>query len=163
MDGKDLLELLSGHNRIQKIMETNQKTEMFGLVLTEADAKLLAGERMENLKEQQRVEFGEGILPRLIFTFCDSPHIYQENYVDTIIRLQEIFYLYKNESMDELTDDELLEYMKNAFDGECAGSVEYLEETALEEFARRIRRKEEEFFWTSHYLIKRRGDEYDEL
>ena len=33
----------------------------------------------------------------------------QENYADTLMRLQDIFYLYKNESLDELTDDELLE------------------------------------------------------
>ena len=30
----------------------------------------------------------------------------QENYADTLMRLQDIFYLYKNESLDELTDDE---------------------------------------------------------
>jgi len=83
------------------------------------------------LREQQRVEFGEGILPRLIFTFCDSPHIYQQNYVETLLRLQDIFYLYKNECMDELTDDELLDFMKKAFDGECEGSLDYLEDHLL--------------------------------
>ena len=63
------------------------------------------------------------------------------------MRLQESFYLYKNESLDELTDDELLEFMKEAFDGRCQGSLEYLEETVLEEFARNIRREEHGLFW----------------
>ena len=90
MDEKDLLERLLGHNQMQKIMEMNHKTEAFGLVLTEEDAQILMERRMESLKEQQRVEFGEGILPKLIFTFCDSP-ISIVNYVDTLIRLQEIF------------------------------------------------------------------------
>ena len=146
MDEKDLLELLSGQNQIQRVMETNQKTEKFGLVLTKEDAKALVERRKENLKEQQRIEFGEGILPKLIFTFCDSPYIYQDNYVDTISRLQEIFYLYKNESMDEFSDDELLDFMKNAFDGECEGSLEYLEETCLEELARSVRKEGKNFF-----------------
>lgn len=114
----------------------------FGLALTEEEVKLLMERRKENLREQQRIEFGEGILPKLIFIFCDSNYIYQENYVKTIIRLQEIFYLYKNEFMDELNDDELLEFMKRAFEGECEGSLEYLEETVLEELARGFRSRE---------------------
>ena len=56
----------------------------------------------------------------------------QENYADTLMRLQDIFYLYKNESLDELTDDELLEYMKEKFDGICAGDLDYLEGTVRE-------------------------------
>lgn len=116
---------------------------------------------LENLKEQQRIEFGEGILPKLIFTFCDSPYIYQDNYVDTIRRLQEIFYLYKNESMDEFSDDELLDFMKNAFDGECEGSLEYLEETCLEELARSVRKEGKNFFG-KYYKLKS-GRYEDEL
>lgn len=162
MEEKDWLELWSGQNQLQKVIEMNQKTEKFGLVLSEKDAKLLVENRKENLREQQRVEFGEGILPKLIFAFCDSPYIFQENYVDTITRLQEIFYLYKNESMDELTDDELLDFMKEAFDGECEGSLEYLEETALEEFARSIRR-EGKCFFGRNYVIKGRGYADEEL
>lgn len=135
MGEKDWLEIWSGQNQLQKVIEMNENTQKFGLVLLEDDAKMLVERRNDNLREQQRMEFGEEILPKLIFTFCDSPYIYQGNFVDTMMRLQEIFYLYKNESMDELTDDDLLEFMKEAFDGECKGNLEYLEDTALEEFA----------------------------
>lgn len=162
MEGKDLLELLGEQNQLQKVVELNQKTEKFGLLLSEEDAKKLVERRKEDLREQQRIEFGEGILPKLIFTFCDSPYLYQENYVETISRLQEIFYLYKNESMDELSDDELLDFMKRAFDGECEGSLEYLEETALEEFARKIRSEGKSFFGR-YYRIKERSKASDEL
>lgn len=162
MGEKDWLEIWSGQNQLQKVIEMNEKTQKFGLVLSEEDAKMLVERRNTNLRELQRVEFGEGVLPKLIFTFCDSPYIYQGNYVDTIMRLQEIFYLYKNESMDELTDDDLLEFMKEAFDGECEGDLEYLEDTALEEFARSIRREGKSFLG-KHYRIKGRGYEDDEL
>lgn len=158
MEEDKMLELYLIQGQIQKLVETNEMTRTFGLALTEEDAKLLAERRVETLKEQQRVEFGDGILPRLIFAFCDSPYIDQENYVDTISRLQEIFYLYKNESMDELTDDELIELMKDAFDGECEGSLEYLEETALEDFARSIRREGKSFLGR-HYRIRGYDDE----
>ena len=154
------MEVLAGQNQVQKVMDMNQKTERFGLSLTQEDAKLLVERKMECLKEQQRVEFGETILSKLSDTFCDSPYISQSDYVDTISGLQEIFYLYKNESLDVLTDDELLEFMKEAFDGKCQGALEYLEETVLEEFARNIRI--EGLNALESYYKKRTGVETDE-
>jgi len=136
----ELQKLLNARqNQIDKVLECNQYTKKFGLTLTKEDALILASDRKDSLVRQQRIEFGEGILNKLIFAFCDSPYIYQENYVDTIGKLQEIFYLYKNESMDEVTDDELLEFMKKAFDGVCQGSLEYLEDTVLERYAASMR------------------------
>ncbi|MGN0155373.1 MAG: DUF6323 family protein [Lachnospiraceae bacterium] len=145
MEEKDMLWQISESSQLVKLTATNQYTNRFGLTLSDEDALMLVQERRDILKEQQRVEFGEGILPKLIFAFCDSAYIYQENYVEMIGRLQEIFYLYKNESMDEVTDDELISYMKERFEGECMGSLDYLEDTCLEEFARNIRRKTQKF------------------
>ena len=135
----NLLEIFSGQNQLQKVLDMNQKPQHFGLVLTEQDAKLLVEARGEELRRQQRVEFGESILSKLIFTFCDSEYIFQDNYVETIIRLQEIFYIFKNETMDELTDDELLTFMRKQFENVCHGDLEYLEGTCLSNFARAIR------------------------
>ena len=153
----DWLEVMSQKNQIQKVMQTNQYSERFGLVLSEEDANLLVQERSSSLRQEQRVEFGEGILPKLIFQFCDSTYLSQDNYVESIVRQQEIFYLYKNESLDDLSDDELLDYMKEKFDGVCQGDFEYLEGTVLEEFARNVRAesrtymgscREEEYIWS---------------
>lgn len=140
-------------NQIESVLQTNQYTCRFGLSLSEEDTEILIKERFHNLKEQQRIEFGEGILKQLIFAFCDSDFIFQENYRETLMRLQEIFYLYKNESMDELTDDELISYMRTAFDEECQGSLDYLSDTCLEEFARNIRRR------TRRFIGRYRGDD----
>ena len=126
-----LLSLLSEKNQMVCVMDTNQYTQRFGLMLSEQEAELLVKEQTEVLKEQQRIEFGKGVLEKLIFAFCDSNFISHDNYAETIQRLQEIFYLYKNESMDELTDDELVEFMREAFDGKCQGSLDYLEDTCL--------------------------------
>ena len=98
MAEKDWLSLLSGENQVQEVVRLNQVTERFGLSLTEEEARQLTVQRRDTLREQKRVEFGEGILPKLIYTFCDSPYIDQNSYVDMLARLQEIFYLYKNES-----------------------------------------------------------------
>ncbi len=141
---EDYLLVLSQNGK-QEVLRSNEHTGQFGLSLSEQDVEELMLVRRECLQEHQRVEFGKGVLEKLIYAFCDSAYIYQENYADTLSRLQDIFYLYKNESMDELTDDELIGYMRKAFDETCQGSLDYLAETCLEEFARNIRRSTKKF------------------
>ena len=104
---KNWMQQLQDEKSLANILETNQETEQYGLVLSEEDAKLLVDLRGKSLKEQKRVEFSGGITEKLIREFCDSEYIGQEEYVEIIARLQDIFYLYKNEMMDEITDDEL--------------------------------------------------------
>lgn len=142
---EDFMMLLSEQSQMNIIRKTNEYSNQFGLNLTDDDIGELLVRRRESLSEQQRVEFGTGILDKIIFAFCDSDYVYQENYLETIIRLQNIFYLYKNESLDELTDDELISIMRNAFEEKCYGSLEYLEETFLDEFARNIRSDTKKF------------------
>lgn len=139
MEKNNLLEMLSDRNQLTAIVHTNEHTRKFGLVLSEEEAKLLVLERTDHLRRQRRVEFGEGILPKIIYEFCDSQYISQENYVDTIARLHDIFMLYKNEMQDEISDDELLHFMKEQYETVCYGDLEYLEGTCLEVFARAIR------------------------
>lgn len=131
--------ILLQQNQLGRVMETNRITEKYGLTLSEEDAKLIMAERSNVLREQRRAEFGEGIIVKIISEFCDSDFISQENYTETLIRLQEIFYLYKNEMMDELTDEELLHFMKEQFEGVCFGDLEYLEGTCLNIFAQAVR------------------------
>ncbi|MDD5935164.1 MAG: DUF6323 family protein [Clostridiales bacterium] len=156
MDKKDFLEAVSNHSlQVQPLLECNEYTKKFGLSLTQQEALILLDDRKKCLQEQERVEFGEGILKKLIFAFCDSPYIYQDNYVETISSLQDIFYLYKNEAMDELNDDELIDYMVEAFNQDCQGSLEYLEDTSLEKLARKVRRG-------GHGFMSQRNEEFED-
>ena len=136
---KDWMQLLQRQNQLAKVLETNQRAERYGLTLSEEEAGLILEERGRALKEQKRVEFGEGILPKIIDEFCDSAYLDQEHYVETLVRLQDIFYLYKNEMMDEITDDELLHFMKEQYEEICFGDLDYLESTCLSNFAQAIR------------------------
>ncbi len=131
--------LLQQQNQLGKVVEINQTAERYGLVLSEEDAKLILEEKNNALREQKRIEFGEGIVTKIIYEFCDSDFIDQNNYVETIIRLQEIFYLFKNEMEDEITDDELLHLMKEQYELICFGDLDYLEGTCLNIFSQAIR------------------------
>lgn len=135
----DWMVVLQQQNQLQKVLETNQATDKFGLVLSKEDAALIMEERKTTLAKQKRVEFGESIVPKLIYEFCDSDFIDQNNYVETLIRLQEIFYLFKNEMQDEITDDELIHLMKEQFELLCFGDLDYLESTCLANFAQAVR------------------------
>lgn len=139
MDGQNMLALVQGRAWLAQVRETNGYTEKFGLCLSEDDAKLLLAEKNRILRQERRVEFGKGILPRIIYHFCDSSFLTQENYAETLVRLQEIFFCYKNEMMDEISDDELLCFMREQFEEVCYGDLDYLEGTCLEIFAQAIR------------------------
>ncbi len=136
---KNWMMLLSKQTQITQVLETNQHTKKYSLFLSREDAEILADERLHALHNERRIEFGESILPKIIYAFCDSSFIMQGNYRDSLIRLQEIFYLYKNEMMDELTDDELLAFMREQFDSVCYGDFDYLEGTCLNIFAQAVR------------------------
>ena len=136
---QDWIVLLQRQNQLGKVIETNQKTAPYGLVLSQQDAELIIQEHHHALREQRRVEFGDGITPKIIYEFCDSDFIDQNNYVETIIRLQEIFYLFKKEMEDEITDDELLHLMKEQYELICFGDLDYLEGTCLNIFSQAIR------------------------
>lgn len=138
----DMFELMlkkKQDTEIAALISCNEKTEQFGLVLTKEEARELVVSRNESLKSNQRVEFGEGILPKLIYTFCDSQYINQDSYMETLMELQDIFYLFKNEAEDNLTDEELMTFMKEQFESVCYGDADYLADTCLERFAQAVR------------------------
>ncbi len=99
---KNWMDLWQKQNQLAKVLETNRVTERFGLVLSGQEAEMIVEERGNALRAQRRVEFGAGIIPEIIYEFCDSDFIDQSDYAATLIRLQEIFYLYKNEMEDEI-------------------------------------------------------------
>lgn len=122
-----------------KICMYNTHTQAYGLTLTQQQATELVEVRNYELCHIGRIEFGEGIIGKLIVAFCDSPYISQDNYSNTIQAFIEIFYYYKNETLDLLSDDELIKYMKYYFNGTCNGSIELLSSRELDLLARNIR------------------------
>ena len=123
----------------QEVLECNDHSSNFGLVLSETEITELVTCRSEALRASGRIEFGGGVLPKLIQAFCDSPYIDQENYANTLAELQETFYYFKTEAMDRFSDDELIDYMVKVFNGRAQGSTEYLSSTSLEALARYAR------------------------
>ena len=127
------LEIVNKRKQIEiaNIKKCNEYTNQYGLLSSDNQINNLLERRKETLKETGRIEFRVGIIDKLIKEFCDSPYINQENYAETLYELIDIFYEYKNETMDLITDDELIEFMKRSFDGVAQGDLEYLSGTVM--------------------------------
>ena len=124
-----------------KLLLYNDESIKHGLVLTKEQAIRLLETKDEELRYNGRLEFGEGVIGKLITAFCDSPYMNKQNYSQNLERLVEIFYYYKNETDGQLSDDELIDYMKTFFNGSCEGSLELLESRELDSLARALRRR----------------------
>lgn len=120
----------------QALTRANEKTGDTGLMLSQEQIHSLTLAHLEALQSTGRVETGEGALPKLMEAFCDSPFLTRENYAQTLAELQDAFYYFKNESEDRIADDELVELMRDVFNGRAQGSMEYLIGTSLEELCR---------------------------
>lgn len=124
---------------VLEITERNEVTAAYGLILTERQAIELIETRSYSLESAGRIEFGSGVIGKLIDKFRDSPYIWQDNYVETMHDLIETFYYYKNETLDRVSDDDLIAFMKKCFDGKCRGSIELMKYRELDAMARKIR------------------------
>ena len=124
---------------VDEILKCNDYTFRYGLTLTRQNAIELVETRTLSLKRYGRVEFGGGVINKIIREFSDFPYISMHNYVETLHELIEIFYFYKNETLDLISDDELIKFMKNSFDGKCQGSLELLSGRELYKMARNLR------------------------
>ena len=95
--------------------------------------------RFEALRETERIELGEGILPKLAVALCDSPCVGSENWEETLGGLTELFYHFKGACGERLGDDELLAALVrlyNGWAGGCADRIADLDGRAMLRFAR---------------------------
>ncbi|WP_373484426.1 DUF6323 family protein [Acetobacterium sp.] len=124
---------------VSEVLLCNNITVDYALVLSEEQALELVETRSYSLKNFGRVEFGGGIIEKVILTFADTPYISQYHYAEFLNELVEIFYYFKNETLDLMSDDDLISYMKKYFDGVCQGSLDQLKFRELERMAKNVR------------------------
>lgn len=117
----------------------NRVIERYGLSLSRQDIQALVVGRLEALEVSDRVEFGGGVSKELVLAFASSPYLSQATFVQTLLELQELFYEFKNESLEQIPDDDLIGKMRALFDDPAQGDLEYLAEALFEGLARHVR------------------------
>lgn len=135
---KDWMELRSLQQQaaLEELRACNERSSRFGLVLNEEEIRELVESRKKALTDTGRIEFGGGILPKLVDAFCDSPYMDPRSYASVLTELQEAFYYFKGEAQERFSDDDLVEFMVKVFNGRAQGSAEYLIGSSLEELCR---------------------------
>lgn len=105
-----------------------------GLPLTAAQAELLLLHQEQTLLDLGRVDFSGGILSKLAAAFANSPYVLAADWPDTLAKLTELFYAFKSETRDAMSDDALLFAMRKCFDGACGGSLDALADCRTDDF-----------------------------
>jgi hypothetical protein len=124
---------------VREIESCNREIERYGLSLTAQDIQALVAGRLEALEVSERVEFGGGVVKQIVLAFSGSPFVSQESFVPTVLELQELFYDFKNESLEQIPDDDLIGKMRSLFDDPAQGDLGYLAEALFEGLARHVR------------------------
>ena len=121
---------------LHALREGNELGQRYGVSLSEGQMQALADARETALRDMGRVEFGPGVLPRLMYALCDSPYANRADWFDTLLAMQEAFYYYKSECGDAFADDELAEALALAFNGPAQGDVDFVQGLSPEELYR---------------------------
>jgi hypothetical protein len=124
---------------LHELQSCNRATERYGLSLSTSDVQALVAGRLETLETTERVEFGGGVAKDLVLGFCSSPYVSQRTFVRTLLEIQDLFYDFKNESLEQIPDDELIETMRSLFDEVAHGDLGRLSEALFEGLSRHVR------------------------
>ncbi|MTI71828.1 MAG: hypothetical protein FH751_16385 [Firmicutes bacterium] len=125
---------------IEEVLKSNEKIKKYGLLLTVEDVNKIMETRNRALQSYGRIELEIKVTKMMIEEFSDSCYIDNENFVFILNELQDIFYYFKNETEDKISDIKLIDILKEYFENSCEGSIELLK-SRLEVFAQEFRKK----------------------
>ena len=122
-----------------EILNLNQKSQIYGLTLNKEEVKEIINSRDNTLKNYGRIELDIGVTKMIIENLYKSQYTDKDDYVYLINDLHEIFYYLKNETLDKISDVEIIEII-DEFYNNCSGRIDILQEKC-EEFAKSYRWK----------------------
>lgn len=120
-----------------EILELNKKSQIYGLTLNKEDVKEIITSRNDTLKSYGRIELNIDVTKKIIEVLYESQYTDKDDYVESINDLQEIFYYLKNETLDQISDVEIIEII-DEFYNKCSGRIDVVQEKC-EAFAKNYR------------------------
>ena len=122
-----------------EILDLNEKSQIYGLTLNKEDVKEIINSRDNTLKNYGRIELDIGITKMIIENLYKSQYTDKDDYVYAINDLHEVFYYLKNETLDQISDIEIIEIIDEVYNN-CSGRIDIVQEKC-EEFAKSYRLK----------------------
>ena len=122
-----------------EILNLNEKSQMYGLSLNKEDVKEIINSRDNTLKSYGRIELNISITKMIIENLYKSQYTDKDDYVYAINDLHEVFYYLKNETLDQISDIEIIDIIDEVYNN-CSGRIDIVQEKC-EEFAKSYRWK----------------------
>lgn len=94
-----------------------------GLSLTPDQIRDIAETENACLAEHGRISFGKSAAEQIVLEFSESPFITGGDSAKTFIELTEAFFEVREDLPARFTDAEIIEALKEAFDGDAAGDA----------------------------------------
>lgn len=123
---------------IDSLMKLNDVTSDKGLVLKHEEIVMIIENKNDTLKELGLIEIGKSVIDDIVYAFYDSSYIDSDNYFETINELVSVFYEYQFEFSSYLSDEEIINYMRECFD-KCGGSTSLLDSLFFDELNSKIK------------------------
>ena len=120
-----------------EILDLNEKSQIYGLTLNKEDVKEIINSRDNTLKSYGRIELNISITKMIIENLYKSQYTDKDDYVYAINDLHEVFYYLKNETLDQISDIEIIEIIDEVYNN-CSGRIDIVQEKC-EEFAKSYR------------------------
>ena len=121
----------------QELLELNENSSEYGLTLNKEDIKEIINSRNNTLKSYGRIELDINVTKSIIENLYKSQYTDRDDYVELINDLQEVFYYLKNETLDQISDIEIIEIIDEIYNN-CSGRIDIVQEKC-EEFAKSYR------------------------
>lgn len=120
-----------------EILNLNNKSQGYGLVLSKEDVDEIINSRNDTLKYYGRIELDIDVTKKIIENLYTSQYTEKDDYVELINDMQEIFYYLKNETLDEISDIEIITILDKFYNG-YSGRIDNVQEEA-ERFAKEFK------------------------
>lgn len=118
----------------QELLELNENSSAYGLTLNKEDIKEIINSRNNTLKSYGRIELDINVTKSIIENLYKSQYTDRDDYVELINDLQGVFYYLKNETLDQISDIEIIEIIDEIYNN-CSGRIDIVQEKC-EEFAK---------------------------
>ncbi len=116
-----------------EILKINDKSSDYGLILTSQDVEEIIKSRAYSLKTYGRIDLNMDATKKLINKIYTSQYTDKDDYVEMINELQDVFYYLKNETLDKISDDEIIDLIGEFYE-KSSGRLDNIENLA-EKFA----------------------------
>ena len=128
-----------------EILKINEDSALYGLTLSSKDIEDVVKYRGESLKTYGRIELNIDVTKKIMEKLYTSQYTNKEDYVEKINDIQDIFYYLKNETLDEISDNEIMDIISEFYEksnGEIGNVQNLVEKFALDYRLSRVNKYE---------------------